>query len=91
MEEIYGEFGASLGDRVKKRRRINYCEDDDEDDGMTVDEPDSKQRRRRNYSDDSRSPSPEGSFVCSLFFFRGVITLHMCFACRKRTIIQAGF
>ena len=66
MEEIYGEFGASLGDRVKKRRRINYCEDDDDDDVMNLDDPDSKRRRRRDYSDDSRSPSPEGSLQAIL-------------------------
>ena len=70
MEEIYGDFAASLGDRVKKRRRINYCEDDDDDDVMTLDEPESKRRRRRHYSDDSRSPSPEGDYLTSPFYFR---------------------
>ena len=69
MEEIYGDFAASLGDRVKKRRRINYCEDDDDDDVMTLDEPESKRRRRRHYSDDSRSPSPEGDVLDTFVLF----------------------
>ena len=68
MEEIYGDFAAALGDRVKKRRRINYCEDDDDDDVMTLDELESKRRRRRHYSDDSRSPSPEGDILATLYY-----------------------
>ena len=75
MEEIYGDFAASLGDRVKKRRRINYCEDDDDDDVMTLDEPESKRRRRRHYSDDSRSPSPEGDTLDTPYY----LTLPFCF------------
>ena len=75
MEEIYGDFAASLGDRVKKRRRINYCEDDDDDDVMTLDEPESKRRRRRHYSDDSRSPSPEGDTLDTPYY----LTLSFCF------------
>ena len=75
MEEIYGDFAASLGDRVKKRRRINYCEDDGDDDVMTLDEPESKRRRRRHYSDDSRSPSPEGDTLDTPYY----LTSPFCF------------
>ena len=61
MEEIYGEFASSLGDRVKKRRRVNYAEDDDEydDDDEDYYEPNHKRRRRGQSSDGSRSPSPD--------------------------------
>ncbi len=62
MEEIYGDFAASMGDRVKRGRRPNYAEDSgDEDDDDEDYEPDRKRRRRAAHSEDeSRSPSPQG-------------------------------
>ena len=62
MAEIYGEYGASMGDRVKRRRRKANYVDSDEDEVMILDE-EPKKKKVRHYSDNSRSPSPEGKFL----------------------------
>ena len=63
MAEIYGEYGASMGDRVKRRRRqhhhANYIDSDDDEVMILDEEP--KKKKVRHYSDNSRSPSPEGN------------------------------